>query len=170
MEKVIKNIILWGLNLFYPIFRRVFSFQVYAYLSVGTANTFFNISLFILFYFLFNNVFQFSLFEFAIKTFSVELATIFSFLISVPTGFWLNKNFAFTEASNEKKEKLKQFSKYSLVALQGQFTDYLLTKGMIIFLNINANVAYLISTVIMLLLTYFLQKYFTFKTKKTPAK
>ena len=73
-------------------------FEVYAYMATGAANTLFNLILFAVFYLMVakNNVF------------AVELATVISFTITVLTGFWLSKNFTFTNASNQKNEQLKQ--------------------------------------------------------------
>jgi putative flippase GtrA len=166
---MIKKCIQQFLKLFYPIVDRFMSFQVYAYLAVGAANTLFNIGLFAgLYWYIFRSA-SFIAFGYDIQFLAVEIATVVSFLLSVFTGFWLSKNFAFTDASNEKKEKAKQFGKYFLVALQGQFSDYLLTKGQIVLLKTDPTAAYLISTVIMLIINYFLQKYYTFKKKKTSS-
>jgi putative flippase GtrA len=165
MLKGIKYLLDKVLQLFYPIFKKWMPFQTYAYLAVGAANTLLNIGLFILVFGLLTAFKQVEILHINLTFFAVEIATLISFLVSVITGFWLSKNFAFTKASNEKKEQQKQFGKYFLVSLQGQFSDYLITKGLIIFLFIHANIAYLISTVIMLVLNFFLQKYFTFKSK-----
>lgn len=127
-------------------------YQVFAYLSVGAANTLLNIGLFILLYLVLAKL-----------IIAVEIATVISFGLTVFTGFWLNKNFAFTDSDNSKKQVHKQFGKYFLVSLQGQFTDYLITKMLIVILYINPTIAYLISTVIMLSVTYVLQKYYTFR-------
>jgi putative flippase GtrA len=163
---MLKNTIQFFLNLFYPIFKKILSFKVYAYLAVGAANTLFNIGLFTLFYLLIFHSSGWVISGFNLNILSVEIATVISFLLSVVSGFWLSKNFAFTDASNEKNEKKKQFGKYFLVSLQGQFSDYLITKGLIIFLAIEPTIAYLISTFIMLIINFFLQKYYTFKVKK----
>lgn len=164
---MLKNIISYILTLFYPVFKKFLPFQVYTYLSVGAVNTLFNIGLFTICYSWLSQTEGAYLAGFKIHTFAVEVATIISFLLSVITGFWLSKTFAFTNASNEKSERTKQFSKYFLVALQGQFSDYLITKALIIFMLINPTIAYVISTIIMLILNYFLQKYFTFKVKQS---
>lgn len=131
-------------------------FTAYTYLAVGAANTLLNIGLFILCYQVF---FATSL--------AVETATVISFVITVISGFWLHKNFAFTDAGNDKKDIQQQFGKYALVALQGQLSAYLLTKGMTVLLKMNASVAYVITAIIMLTLNYFLQKYFTFRKRRT---
>ncbi len=162
---MIKKIISNFLELFFPMFKNIMPFQVYAYLSVGAANTLFNIGMFTLFYLLISTSPGLFVLGVDCKYLAVEIATIISFLLSVISGFWLSKNFAFTDASNDKAEKIKQFGKYFLVSLQGQFSDYLITKALIIFLFLEPTIAYLISTFIMLILNYFLQKYFTFKVK-----
>ncbi len=149
-----KNSIRQLLKFFYPVVRNLLPFQVFAYLAVGAANTLLNIGLFVLLYSAFAHV-----------LFVVEGATIISFLLTVFTGFWLSKNFAFTDAANTRKATNIQFGKYFLVALQGQFTDYLLTKALVVFLLVHPVVAYLLSTVLILTSTYFLQKYFTFRTR-----
>jgi len=166
---MIKHYIQQLLKFFYPLVKKLMPFQVYAYLAVGAANTVFNIVLFAVCYWLVAAATGISIAGIQTNSLAVEIATIISFAITVITGFWLSKNFAFTDAANEKKEKAKQFGKYFLVSVQGQFSDYLITKGLIVLLLINPVVAYFISTFIMLLINYFLQKYYTFKTKNTIA-
>ncbi len=152
---MLKNYIHQLLKFFYPLVSKLILYQVYAYLAVGAANTLLNIGLFVVIYFALANTML-----------AVELATVVSFAVTVITGFWLNKNFAFTDAANDKAATQKQFGKYVLVALQGQLSAYLLTKGMIVFLTMDASIAYFITAVFMLTLNYFLQKYFTFRKKK----
>ena len=154
---MIKNLIWLGLKSSYPVLNKIMSFSVFTYLTVGAFNTFLNIVLFIVFYNSLNK--QNSL----VPTFALEIATLISFIITVFTGFWLNKNFAFSYSNNNKKQTQKQFGKYCLVAFQGQLSDYFITKILVVYLLINGSIAYLISTVILLLINYFLQKYFTFK-------
>jgi putative flippase GtrA len=153
------------LKLFYPLVKKIMPYQVYAYLAVGAANTIFNIILFAVCYWLLKSS-QWSVAGVTVNMLSVEIATVISFAASVVTGFWLSKNFAFTNSGSGKKETQKQFGKYFLVSLQGQFADYLITKGLIVFLVMDGTVAYILSTIIMLILNYFLQKHFTFRRKK----
>lgn len=141
------------LKIGYPLFSRWLPFQVYAYLSVGAANTVFNIGLFALVY---GSVNQHTVI-------AVEIATVTSFVISAFSGFWLNKHFAFTQSGNDKQTNRKQFGKYVLIAVQGQVSAYLLTKGMVTFLSMHASLAYLVTAAIMLTINYFLQKHFTFR-------
>lgn len=146
------------LKFFYPLVKKLLPYQVYAYLAVGAANTVFNIGLFSLVYQLCRDA--------NLTATAVEIATIISFAISACTGFWLNKNFAFHNGATDKKETGKQFGKYVLIALQGQVSAYILTKGMILLLAMNASLAYIITAAIMLTVNYFLQKYFTFRKQQ----
>lgn len=149
---MLKNFILRLLSVFYPLVKRWLPFEVYAYLAVGAANTALNIGLFMCLYL-----------ALAHTWLAVEIATTCSFIITVYTGFWLHKNIAFTHAGNEKKELRQQLGKYALVALQGQLSAYLLTRALMSLLNMNATMAYVVTTIVMLTLNYFLQKHFTFR-------
>jgi len=152
---MLRNFIHQLLKFFYPRVKKLMPYQVYAYLAVGAANTLLNIGLFLVLYLALTNTLL-----------VVEIATVISFTVTVITGFWLSKKFAFTDTANDKAATQKQFGKYALVALQGQLSAYLLTKGMIVVINMDASIAYFITAVIMLTLNYFLQKYFTFRKKK----
>lgn len=139
-------------------------FQVFAYLAVGAGNTLLNILLFVV-------VYQFILpqgdaFFFGLPLASYTIALLVAFLVTVPTGFWLSKNFAFTEAVNNKKANLNQLGRYFLVVIQGLVSDFLLMKLLIVTGDINPNLAKVMSTVIVLTVNFLLQKYFTFKTQQ----
>jgi putative flippase GtrA len=131
---------------------------------VGALNTALNIVLFAMMY-------QFILPQpgITIKGFLVASYTIsllIAFMLTVPTGFWLAKYFAFDQTNTVSENKNKQLGKYFLVVLQGLGSDYLILKGLIVFFDMHPTVAKIISTMIVLTLNYLLQKYFTFKEKK----
>lgn len=151
------------LDLFYPIFRKVLPFQLYAYLAVGAMNTALNILLFAAIYALLP---QPGLFinDFLVASYTISLAI--AFVLTVPTGYWLAKNFAFRESGVGERQAGQRLGKYVLVVLQGLGSDYLLMKAMIVFLDIHPTVAKIISTVVVLTLNYLLQKYFTFKSQR----
>ncbi|MGR3811924.1 GtrA family protein [Jiulongibacter sp. NS-SX5] len=150
------------LGIFYPLFKRFMSYSVFAYLSLGAVNTVLNIALFAIFY-------QFVLAQpeyyvggFSIKSYTISL--IIAFVLTVPTGYWLAKNFAFKTENGEHNSQA--FMKYVLVVLQGLVSDYILMKVMIELLDIHPTVSKVASTVIVLTVNYLLQKHFTFKDKK----
>ena len=152
---MLKRCIQQLLDFFYPVVKRLMPFSVYAYLVVGAANTVLNIGLFVLFMYVFSGTLL-----------ALEVSTVISFVFTVVTGFWLNRNFAFSGSGERCSETQQQFGRYALVALQGQFSAYVLTKVMTVLLSVNASVAYFVTTVIMLTLNYFLQKYFTFRKSR----
>ena len=162
---MIKKFVQYWLDLFYPLFKKFMPYQFYAYLSVGAVNTLLNILLFVYIYRLCWQI-ESTYAQISISSMALEIATSISFLISAFTGFWLNKNFAFTESSDERKVIYSQFGKYFMISAQGQLSDYLITKTLTIVLLLDARLAYLSSTFIMITLNYFLQKYYTFRAEK----
>ncbi len=147
------------LQLFYTPFSKWLPFEIYAYLAVGAANTLLNILLFTLFYevILPKQTFDFTLF--AIESYTLSL--LIAFVLTLPTGFWLSKTFAFLNAQSS--QTAWQFSKYFLVVLQGLLSDYLVFKLCIVFLAMDPVGAKITSTFLVISINYLLQKYFTFK-------
>ena len=149
------------LQLFYPIFRKWLAYDVYAYLAVGAINTALNILLFAVFYEFILPKEGWIVDGYTIASYTIAL--LLAFFITIPTGFWLSKNFAFRSASTGAKKTGKQLFKYILVVGQGLGSDYLILKGLILFLNMEPTLAKIFSTVIVLTVNFLLQKYFTFK-------
>jgi putative flippase GtrA len=149
------------LQLFYPIFKKWLAYDVYAYLAVGAINTALNIILFAVLY-------EFILPKegsliggYTIASYTIALFV--AFFVTIPTGFWLSKNFAFKSVAVGSKKTTKQLFKYILVVGQGLGSDYLILKGLILFFSMQPTVAKIFSTVIVLTVNFMLQKYFTFK-------
>jgi putative flippase GtrA len=159
---MLKKAIQYFLVLFYPLVKKMLPYQVYSYLATGALNTLLNISLFAVLYqvVLPANI---SFSGFVIASYTISL--LIAFIVTVPTGFWLAKHFAFQQSSNEKSTK--QLTKYFLVVSQGLISDYLLLKILVELLNFHPTVAKVISTVVVLTANYLLQKHFTFRLKKT---
>ncbi len=163
MTAALTKLINWGLQTFYPLFRRWLPYQVYAYLAVGAANTALNIVLFVLFY-------QFILpqpgmyFQGYLVA-SYTIALFIAFLLTIVSGFWLSKNFAFKDSGNDSDVAKKQLGKYFIVVAQGLGSDYLILKALIVFTGMYPTLAKIVSTTIVLTLNFLLQKYFTFRVK-----
>lgn len=161
---MLKTFIQWGIDLVYPVFRRVLPFQLYAYLAVGAINTVLNIALFAIFYQLVLPTAGFVINGAAVASYTVSL--LLAFALSVPTGFWLAKHFAFRQEGDADEQNAQKLGKYFLVVLQGLGSDYLILKGLIVLLNVQPTIAKIVSTVIVLTANYLLQKYFTFGVRK----
>lgn len=149
------------LKLFYPIFKKWLAYDVYAYLAVGAINTALNILLFAVLYEFILPKEGWLISGYTIASYTIAL--FIAFLATIPTGFWLSKNFAFKSVSAGAKKTTKQLFKYILVVGQGLGSDYLILKGLILFLSMEPTVAKIFSTVIVLTINFMLQKYFTFK-------
>lgn len=150
------------LDKIYPLFEKLFTFEVFAYLAVGGANTLLNIALFILAY-------HFILPQSGVEAFAYEfesytIALVIAFLLTIPTGYWLSKYFAFNNTEVGKKNLIQLF-KYFLVVLQGLFTDYILMVGLIENIGMHPSLAKITTTIIVVSANFLLQKYFTFKAK-----
>ncbi len=159
---MLRKIIYSTLEIFYFPFKKVMDFELYAYLTVGAANTALNIILFALLYQFLLPLSGFTLIQFHVESYTVSL--LIAFLITVPTGYWLSKNFAF-DRKNESKQSIQQLGKYFLVVLQGLVSDYIILASLVEFAGIHPTIAKIISTIIVVTLNYFLQKYFTFRLK-----
>lgn len=149
------------LQFFYPIFKKWLAYDVYAYLAVGALNTALNIFLFAVLYEFILPKRGMDVGEYNVASYS--LALIISFFATIPTGFWLSKNFAFKTVDTSNEKIGKQFFKYVLVVSQGLGSDYLILKGLIVFFNTQPTIAKIASTAIVLTVNFLLQKYFTFK-------
>jgi len=158
------KIITFFLNLFYRLFRKFLPYQLYAYLAVGALNTILNIVIFALCYHFILPKAGVSIMGVHFESYTINL--VIAFLITVPTGFWLARTFAFEVGVTEKTDSSKKLIKYFLVVLQGLGTDYLIMKTLIVVFRVEPTLAKIISTVIALSINYLLQKYFTFVKKK----
>ncbi|KKO89637.1 MULTISPECIES: GtrA family protein [Sphingobacterium] len=158
------KIITLFLNLFYRLFKKFIPYQLYAYLAVGALNTILNILIFVLSYHFILPKAGLAVAGVHFESYTISL--VIAFLITVPTGFWLARTFAFEAGITEKTEGAKKLIKYFIVVLQGLGTDYLIMKTLIVVFRAEPTLAKIISTAITLSINYILQKYFTFVKKK----
>lgn len=162
MNILSKNKILIFLHFLYPLGKPFFTFEIFTYHIVGIVNTTFNI---LLFWLLYNYVFaNTSISFYGTIVASHTICLLLAFAASIPTGYWLNKNFAFQANSSEASSK-NRFWKYVLVVSQGLLLDFALFTFLIQALDVKPNLAKLISTVIIVTINYLLQKHFTFRKK-----
>ena len=157
-----KRLISGTLELFFPLAKKLMSYEIYAYLAVGAANTILNLVIYAVSYQFILPEGKLNLFLFSIESYTLSL--LIAFLITVPTGFWLSKNFAFN-ASGKTGKSAKQLGKYFLVVLQGLASDYILLISLILLVGFHPTIAKLLATIIVLSVNFLLQKYFTFRVK-----
>jgi putative flippase GtrA len=159
-----KKIIRYFLDFVYPLFKKLLPYQLYAYLAVGAANTVLNIVLFAVLYHFVLPQPGIRVSNYTVASYTISL--LLAFVVTVPVGYWLSKTFAFGQQGVAPKQNARQFVKYFLVVMQGLVLDYLLLKLLVLYASMHPTVAKIISTVIVLVLNYLLQKYFTFRVKQ----
>jgi putative flippase GtrA len=156
-----KDKIISIIDFFYPLFRRVMPLQTFRYAACGGGNTVLAIVVFNLahaFIFEGDNV---ELGFVVLKSYNAALFV--SFCVSFIVGFLLMKYVVFT-ASNIKGRI--QLFRYLVSYLVNLALSYFLMKIFVEYAGINATVAQLITTVVVIALSYLTQKHFSFGTKK----
>lgn len=146
---------------YFPFIRKIIPEQTFTYAFCGSAN----MALDMVLYFL---IYHFILLEQDIVILKVTISSsIAAFLITFPivflTGLWLAKNVTFKSSINSNK---KQVWRYFSVTLLNIFLKYFGIK-VLIFLYLWPSFANAIMTVITVVVSYLLQKYYTFKGNKS---
>ena len=158
MGKLIRQL----LDLFYPLFARLFDKQTYYYAACGGANL---VSSWVFFYLFYQFLFEKRIFniQFAANTYAVSAYTLSSmlcFLIAFTLGFILNKYVVFTESQLMGRVQL---FRYAVSAGFSWLGNYLLLKILIENLQFYPSIANVCASAFVVLLSYFLQRKYTFK-------
>lgn len=154
------NLIRKILDVFFPLVSRVFDRTTYYYAACGTGNLVLSWFLFFLF---FQFVFQKKIFYVNLIDYSISAYTLSSFLcfiIAFCNGFLLMKYVVFTQS--ELKGRIQLF-RYGLSSLITWFASWLILKILIEILQFYPSIANVISSCIVVVISYLLQKKFTFK-------
>jgi putative flippase GtrA len=154
MQQLLLSII----DLFYPPFKKLMPLQTFRYAACGGGNMILGLFLYYtLFHFAFNkeNVFTF------LGVFKAHnAALLISGCVSFCVGFLLNKYFVFI--SSNLRGRIQLF-RYFLSFSTNLVINYFLLRLFIEVLKIEEFVAQLISTVIIVTISYLTQKHFSFK-------
>ncbi len=164
LHQQIRQLILWIIDLVYPLFKRAMPLQTFRYAACGGFNTLLDISLFFSAYtFLFHGL--------PIKPLPDVLpnlmisahiaAFLVSFLVTFPVGFYLSRYVVFQETSGS---KVTQLSKYFFVVFICVMLNYGFLKIFIEVFKWHPLGAKLLTTFLVVGFSYISQKHFTFKT------
>ncbi len=147
------------IDFFYPPFRRIFSKQTFRYAACGGFNTVLGLIVFYIgFYFVFKEQYA-DLGFFVFEPHSAAL--IASSIVSFSVGFLLNKYVVFTASYLRGRVQL---FRYLLTFLVNLVLNYLLLKLLVEYLHWNVMLSQVITIAFITLLSYVLQKHFTFHT------
>ena len=148
------------LDLFYPLVRQVLDKTTYYYAACGGGNLDLSWLLFFVFFqFLFQKqVFYIEWIDYSLSAYT--LSSFLCFLIAFGVGFLLMKYVVFTKS--ELKGRIQLF-RYGLSSLLTWFAHWVILKLFIEWLGFYPSIANVISSCIVVLISYLLQKKFTFK-------
>ena len=150
------------IDFFYPPFNKLMPLQTFRYAACGGANTVLG---FLIYSFAWKFIFREQiqhLGQFAITPHVASL--ILAFLINFPIGFILMKFVVFVD-SNLRGHI--QFFRYFFVFVSNLILNYFLLKVLVEWMYVNAILAQLFSTAVVIGISYLLQRHFTFRVEKT---
>ena len=148
------------LDLFYPLVSRLLDKTTYYYAVCGGGNL---ILSWLLFFVFFQFLFQKQVFYIEYINYSLSAYTLSSFLcfiIAFAVGFLLMKYVVFTRS--ELKGRIQLF-RYGLTSLLTWFAHWVILKLFIEWLAFYPSIANVVSSCLVVLISYLLQKKFTFK-------
>lgn len=147
---------------FYKPFSRFIPLVTFRYGFTGGLNTAFDIFLYFIFY---NFVFNKQNLDLSFITISPHIAAfLFVFPITFTTGFMLAKYVTFTQSTFRGK---KQLLRYGLTVIGAIILNYILLKFFVETCFLWATFAKILTTVLVVIYSYFMQRYFTFDVRKS---
>ncbi len=157
MKQKLTNI----LDLFYPPFQKLMPLQTFRYAACGGMNTVLGL---VVYYIGYKFIFAEENFDFGFFAFKPHIAALFlSFCFSFIAGFLLNKYVVFTESNLRGRIQLFRYFVSFFVNL---VINYLLLKLFVEIFLWNALISQLITTCIIITISYLSQKHFSFRVKK----
>lgn len=149
------------LDVFYPIFRRFMPLETFRYAACGGINTLFGLAVF---YCSITWVFPDKIVQFGfIALESYSAALLISGFSSFCLGFILNKYIVFI--GSNLKGRIQLF-RYFLSFAFNLFLNWMLLKGLVEYLGLEAFLGQLLTTTVVITASYFSQKHFSFRVSK----
>ena len=146
------------LNIFFPLFKKFMSLQTYYYIVCGGGNTLFGFILYYLSYHYLLNKENLDLNFVVIKPHIASF--IISFGITFPIGFLLSKYVVWSESYLKGKQQL---FRHLLLVVLFVFMNYTLLKLFVEVFYWWAMPSQIITTTIIVIVSYLSQKYYSFK-------
>jgi putative flippase GtrA len=155
----LKRRIEYFLDLIYPFFSKFLDKTTFRYAVCGGSNTVFDL---FLFFILYNFILQKQNVDLSIVVVSPHIASfLLAFLISFPTGFYLNKTIVFQESYLRGRVQL---FRYFLTVCMSLFLNYVFLKLFVEQLHIYPTISKFITTFFVVGVSFVSQKYFSFRT------
>jgi len=156
-----KNKLISCIDFFYPLLTKWMPIQTFRYLVCGGSNTLLGLFIYFIGYqYLFTRqVFDLGFFAFKPHVAALLLSSLASFLI----GFLLNKFIVFT--GSNLKGRIQLF-RYFLAFAFNLVVNYLMLKMLVEICLWGAMISQIITTILVISISYLIQKNFSFKVNK----
>ena len=157
----IRDIIIRTIDLFYVPFKKMIPIETFRYAATGGFNTVLDISLYFICY---NFIIDKQVIDLQIVSISPYIgAFLIVFPITFFTGFLLAKYITFTASEIRGRTQLIRY----MISVSGSiFLNYFFIKLFVEFVGLWPTLSKIISTVIVVIYSYFAQKLYTFKTSR----
>lgn len=158
---IVRDFLLKIIDFFYPPFRKLIGLQTFRYAVCGGSNAALNLLVFFISYnFLFTDTVIYIL-DFTVTRYI--MAYLVALSISFPVGFCLNKFVVFQQSNLKGKIQLMR---YATLTVTNIFLDYFLLHLLVGYWGLWATPSQAFIIVLLSLISYFYQTYFSFKTEK----
>lgn len=156
-----KNLIISVIDFFYPPFRRLMPLQTFRYAACGGGNTVLGLIVYSLSYKYILHEKDLDIGFYAFK--SHIAALFFSFSINFPLGFILMKYVVFNDSTIKGRIQLFRYFIFFIFCL---FLNYILLKLFVEIVGWYPIIAQILTTVVVVVVSYLTQKHFTFKVER----
>jgi putative flippase GtrA len=158
-----KKWIISFIDFFYPPFSKLMPVQTFRYAACGGSNTLLDI---FVYFISFNFILHKQDLNLGFIVFKPHIASIMiSFLITFPTGFFLNSKIVFSESTLHRRVQLFRYFVLVMICL---LLNYIFIKLFVEQFHIYPTVAKMLTTIIVVTFSYVTQKNFTFKAVPEP--
>lgn len=159
--KYIRQVITNTADWFHKPFRKFIPQVTFRYGFTGGLNTALDIFLYFIFY---NFVFDKQILDLGFYAITPHIAAfIFVFPITFSTGFLLAKYVTFTQSTLRGK---KQLFRYGITVVGAIILNYILLKFFVEYVGLFATLSKVITTLLVVVYSYFMQMFFSFKVQK----
>jgi putative flippase GtrA len=159
---VLTNQVTNLIDFFYPPFKKWMPLQTFRYAACGGGNTLLG---FVIYTVCYQYIFRGKVVNIGLYAFQPHSASlIVSFLINFPVGFFLMKFVVFIDSNI--KGRIQLF-RYFFVFVSNLVLNYALLKMLVDGMKMNAILAQVIATTLVVTISYLLQRHFTFKVEQT---
>jgi putative flippase GtrA len=164
----LAQIITGIIDFFYPPFRKIFSPQLFRYAACGGGNLVLD---WVLYFLIYNFVIGHEIVQFSILnsqcSITPHIATLcIVFPITLLTGFWLQKNITFQTLKPSNPQTFKQLLRYIVIVAVNLAINYFGLKLCVEILGWYPTPSKMLITLITVAVSYFGQKYYTFRKSR----